>query len=65
MNSLEEQLRERRDAILEKLTAAQRTALEMPGSLPAQETAGALLDMTAGIWLSLFEIAAEIDKLKG
>jgi hypothetical protein len=62
---LEENLRRRRNAIFEKLTASQRTALEIRGLMPAQEATNVLLDETAGLWEALFELASAIDELKG
>jgi len=47
------------------LSVSLRTVLENGGLLGAQETQKVLNKLIDGLWESLFEIAREVDQLKG
>lgn len=64
MESLKQRLRQQREDVMGSLKGEQRKALEDASGLGWQETWEALGKLTDGLWVAVFEIAKEIDRLK-
>lgn len=65
MDSLEKRLRQRRDQTMASLSDQQRGVLEGGGSLSGHYAQMTVRKLDEGLWDAIFEIAREIDQLKG